>query len=114
MMGYEAQLHHKWYDPASGKHGYTTGGIDDRQQARQAVASDHEKFIMTVVAHGPHIATWVNGFQVTDWTDTRAPHANPRNGLRVEPGTLQLQSHDAETDLEFHQISVQALPHTSR
>ncbi|MBL8826188.1 MAG: DUF1080 domain-containing protein, partial [Planctomycetaceae bacterium] len=90
-------------------HGYTTGGIDDRQQARRAVAVDHEPFIMTVVAHGPHLATWVNGYQVTDWTDTRTPHANPRSGLRLEPGTIQLQAHDAETDLEFHQIRVQEL-----
>lgn len=109
MMGYEAQLHHTWYDPAGSKHGYTTGGIDDRQQARAPVAVDHEPFLMTVVAHGPHFATWVNGYQVTDWLDTRPPHTNPRSGKRLEPGTLQLQSHDPETDIEFRQVWVQEL-----
>jgi hypothetical protein len=107
MMGYEAQLHNPWYDHARGEHGYTTGGIDDRQQARKAVAVDHEPFLMTVVAQGPHIATWVNGYQVTDWNDVRPPHANPRQGLRLEPGTLQLQAHDPETDIEFQGIWVQ-------
>jgi hypothetical protein len=90
MMGYEAQLHNSWYDPASGKHGYTTGGIDDRQQARAPVAVDDIPFRMTVIAHGPHIATWVNGYQTVDWTDTRPADPNPRSGLRLEPGTIQL------------------------
>ncbi|MBS0207870.1 MAG: neutral/alkaline non-lysosomal ceramidase N-terminal domain-containing protein [Planctomycetes bacterium] len=108
MMGYEAQLHNAWYDHAHNERGYTTGGIDDRQQARQPVARDHVPYRMTVVADGPHLATWVNGQQQTDWTDTRPPHANPRQGLRVEPGTIQLQAHDPETDLEFRAILLQA------
>lgn len=107
MMGYEIQLHHAWYDPAGSRHGYTTGGIDDRQQARTAVSADFVPCRVTVVAHGPHFATWVNGYQTADWTDTRAPHANPRQGQRLEPGTLQLQAHDPETHLEFHGVWIQ-------
>jgi hypothetical protein len=110
MMGYEAQLHNPWYDPAAGQHGYTTGGIDDRQQARTAVAVDDVPFRMTVIAQGPHLASWVNGYQTVDWTDTRNPDPNPRRGLRLEPGTLQLQAHDPETDLEFQGIWLQELP----
>lgn len=107
MMGYEIQLHHPWYDPRAGKHGYTTGGIDDRQQARVAIAVDHVPFRMTVVANGPHLATWVSGYQTADWTDTRPAHANPRSGLRLEPGTIQIQAHDPETDLEIRQVLIQ-------
>ena len=110
MMGYEAQLHNPWYDPQSGQHGYTTGGIDDRQQARLPVAVDLVPFRMTVIAHRDHIATWVNGYQTVDWTDTRAADENPRRGKRIEPGTLQLQAHDPETDLEVHGIWLQELP----
>lgn len=110
MMGYEAQLHNRWYDHARGQRGCTTGAIDDRQQARAPVARDHQTFVMTVVAAGPHIATWVEGYQVTDWTDSRAAHPNPRNGLRTEAGTLQLQAHDPDTDLEFHQVWLQEYP----
>ena len=64
---------------------------------------------MTVVAHGPHIATWVNGVQVTDWTDTRPKDETPRRGLRTEAGTIQLQGHDPDTDLEFGKVSVRQI-----
>ena len=30
-------------------------------------------------------------------------------GLRVEPGVLQLQAHDAGTDIEFRRIAARAL-----
>ena len=84
MMGYEAQLHNTWYDPESGQHGYTTGGIDDRQQARAPVAIDDVPFRMTVIAQGSHIATWVNGYQTADWVDTRPADPNPEK--RPETG----------------------------
>lgn len=104
MMGYEIQLHNTWYDPGGKTHGYTTGGIDDREQARAAVAFDLVPFRLTIVAQGPHLATWVNGYQTADWTDKRHLHSNPRNGLRLEKGTFQLQAHDPETELEFQGI----------
>ena len=28
-------------------------------------------FTKTIVADGPHMAVWVNGYQVSDWTDKR-------------------------------------------
>jgi hypothetical protein len=43
---------------------------------------------------------------VADWTDTRAPHANPRKGLRQEPGTIMLQGHDPTTDLSFRNLRI--------
>jgi len=107
MNGYEAQLFNACYDhdPAQPAR-YSTGAIDDRQLARRLVSRDLEPFTMTVVAVGPHIATWVNGYQTTDWTDTRDPHENPREGLRLEAGTIQLQAHDPETDIEFRRIAI--------
>ncbi len=63
-------------------------------------------FRMTVVANGPHLATRVSGYQVTDWADTRAKDANPRKGLRTDPGTIQLQAHDPMTNVEFSAIAV--------
>lgn len=110
MMGYEAQLHNRCEegDPGKPSH-YSTGAIDDRQMARRLVSRDGEPFLMTVVADGPHIATWVNGYQMTDWTDDRPPRENPREGLRTEPGTIQLQAHDPETVIEFQEIAVAAL-----
>jgi len=107
MNGYEAQVLNRCEnnDPARPT-GWSTGAIDDRQRARRLVSRDGAYFTMTVVAVGPHVATWVNGYPLTDWTDTRTPHENPRQGLRVEPGTIQLQSHDAESEVEFTNLRV--------
>ncbi len=104
MMGYEAQLHNRVYDTRGGVSGCCTGSVDDRQHARKLVCRDGEMFRLTTVIAGPHISIWVNGQQTCDWTDIREPHENPRRGLRLEGGTLQLQAHDPETDLEFHQV----------
>lgn len=106
MMGYEAQLHNRVYDTRTGQRGCCTGSIDDRQHARKLVCRDGELFRLTTVVAGPHLSIWVNGYQTCDWTDTREANENPRRGLRLEGGTLQLQAHDPETNLEFHQILV--------
>jgi hypothetical protein len=113
MNGYEAQLFNGCYDEDPGKPArYSTGAIDDRQLARRLVSRDLEPLTMTVIAVGPHIATWVNGFQTTDWTDDREPHDNPRMGLRLAPGAIQLQAHDADTDIEFRRVLVADLGET--
>lgn len=107
MNGYEAQVYNGCYDGDPGKPArYSTGAIDDRQLARRLVSRDGEWFTMTVIATGPHLATWVNGYQTTDWTDTRPKDPNPRKGLRLEAGTVQLQAHDPETDVEFRRLRV--------
>ena len=113
MEGYEAQVYNvcEGGDPARPAR-YATGAIDDRQNARRLVSRDARPFTMTVVAQGPHLATWINGYQVTDWADTRSTDENPRQGLRTQPGTIQLQAHDRETDVEFRSIRVGGLRDT--
>lgn len=110
MNGYEAQLYNRCTDGDPGKPAvWATGAIDDRQNARRLMSRDGHWLLQTVIAHGPHIATWVNGHQTVDWTDTRKKHENPRRGLRVEPGVLQLQAHDVGTDIEFRKVRAHAL-----
>ena len=60
MNGYEAQLFNGCYenDPAKPAR-FSTGAIDDRQLARRLVSRDLEPLVMTVIAAGPHLATWV-------------------------------------------------------
>ena len=50
---------------------YGTGAIYRRIPAHKQAARDKEWFTMTVAAQGRHISTWVNGYQVVDWTDHR-------------------------------------------
>jgi hypothetical protein len=62
---------------------------------------------MTVVAHGYHLATWVDGYQVADFTDTRpVDETNARRGARKAPGIISIQGHDPTTDLSFRNIRV--------
>jgi hypothetical protein len=109
--GYEAQIQNAFKNndrtqPAD----FGTGAIYRRVPARKVVSNDNEWFTMTVVADGTHIATWVNGVQVVDWTDTRPPHDNPRQGSKTGKGHLSIQGHDPTTDLLFRNIRIAELP----
>jgi Domain of Unknown Function (DUF1080) len=75
-----------------------------RQPARKVVSDDFQWFHKTIVASGPHLATWVNGYQIADWIDTRPPHDNPRNGMKLGKGTIIIQGHDPTTDLSFRNL----------
>ncbi|HTN74465.1 MAG TPA: DUF1080 domain-containing protein, partial [Pirellulaceae bacterium] len=115
MNGYECQIHNgmKNNDPTKPLD-CGTGGFYRRSDARRIVAKDLEWFELTLIATGPHMAAWVNGVQVSDWTDTRKADANPRKGLRLEKGTLMLQGHDPTTNLSFKNIVVGELPPRGR
>jgi hypothetical protein len=133
QQGYEAQIHNGYtdepkkeyalrqYDPkthelqATKRAKYTaidygTGGIYGQQPARRELSKDHEWFTMTVVAHGNHLATWVNGIQAVDWTDNRPVKDNARDGCCVEKGAISIQGHDPATDLNFRNLRLAELP----
>ena len=108
--GYECQVHNGFKNgDRTQPIDCGTGGIYRRINARLIVPNDKEWFTTTLVADGPQIAVWVNGYQVTDWTDDRAPSDNPRNGLRTAAGTLQIQGHDPTTDLSFRNLRAKEL-----
>ena len=92
MGRYESQINNVFKDGDRTKPAdFGTGGIYRRQPARRVVADDHEWFTKTIVADGPHMAVWVNGYQVSDWTDTRPAKENAREGLRLGPGVIAIQ-----------------------
>jgi hypothetical protein len=110
-QGYESQIRNEWEgDDRKRPVDFGTGGIYRRQPARRVVSSDGEWFTKTIVAHGRHMAVWVNGIQVSDWTDNRPPSDNPRQGYRAAPGVISLQGHDPTTDLSFRDIRAVELP----
>lgn len=111
MNGYEVQIHNGFQDGDRTRPvDCGTGGVFRRQNARRVVSDDLQWFHLTIVAHGPHIAAWVNGYQVTDWTDQRPPDPNPRRGLRLAPGTIMIQGHDPTTNLSFRNLRVAEWP----
>jgi hypothetical protein len=105
--GYESQIRNQWEgDDRTKPVDFGTGGIYNRQKARKVVSTDKEWFTKTIVAHGPHMAVWVNGYQVSDFTDTRAPNKSARSGLKLEAGPISIQGHDPTTDLSFRNIKI--------
>lgn len=111
MNGYECQIQNGYKDgDRSQPVDCGTGGFYRFQNARRVMADDFEWFPITLVVSGNHMAAWVNGVQVSDWSDHRAPHENPRQGLRTEAGTIILQGHDPTTDLSFRHLRAAELP----
>ena len=110
-QGYESQIHngYKNGDRTQPKD-CGTGGFYRRQNARKVVSSDFQWFHKTLVVSGPHMATWIDGYQVSDWTDERKPSENPREGLRLAAGTLTIQGHDPTTNLSFRRLQAAELP----
>jgi hypothetical protein len=108
--GYESQIQNEVLDgDPTQPVDCGTGGIFRRCNARRVNAQDMAWFTKTIVAVGPHFSVWVNGYQVTDWTDKRKPHSNPRKGLRLEAGSIILQGHDPTTDVLFGSINAREL-----
>ncbi|HWB14692.1 MAG TPA: DUF1080 domain-containing protein [Pirellulales bacterium] len=109
--GYESQIHNGYADNDRTRPlDFGTGAIYRRQKARKVLSNDFEWFDKTVIASGKHVSVWVNGQQVTDWTDNRAPNENPREGFRDEPGTLIIQGHDPTTDISFRNLRAGEVP----
>ncbi len=109
--GYELQIHNGFENGDRGKpNNAGTGSIFRRTTARWVVSSDNEWFTSTLVAHGPNMAVWVDGHQVTAWTDTRELGENPRRHRRDKPGHFALQGHDPTTDLAFRNLRIVGFP----
>jgi len=108
MDGYEAQLNNNPLEADRGKFlGNDTGSIFRRAAARRLVSDGDDWNRLTVMAQADFFRTWVNGVPALIWIDTRDADENPRKGRRFKRGTIQLQGHDAATDIEFRNIQVQ-------
>jgi len=108
--GYEAQVRNQWAgDDRAKPVDFGTGGMYGLNPARKVVSIDHEWFTMTISCLDNHMAVWVNGYQVSDFTDTRAVDAESdgKNGYVTAAGTINLQGHDPTTDLSFKNINIQ-------
>lgn len=111
--GYEMQIQHDFVDgDRSQPLDFGSGGIYRLEPARYVPANNNAWFTEALIAQGNRFATFVNGYQVLDWTDTRDPNSNPRKGQRLEAGHLSLQGHDPTTNLDFRSIRVHELSST--
>lgn len=108
--GYEYQIHNGFEKDRSQPNNAGTGAIFRRVDARYVVANDKEWFTATLIANGPRIGCWVDGYQVVDWVDDRKPDENPRRGLRLKGGHISIQGHDPTTDLSFKDLKIMEYP----
>jgi hypothetical protein len=109
-FGYEYQIHNGFNSDRSHPSNAGTGGIFRRVEARYVVANDKEWFTATLIAYGPRIGCWVDGYHVVDWVDDRKPDPNPRRGQRLEGGHISIQGHDPTTDLSFKNLRIVEYP----
>lgn len=109
-QGYESQIQNGHFGDRTKPIDFGTGAFYRRQKARKVVSDDFKWFHKTLIVAGDHMATWINGYQVSDWTDTREPNDNARNGKRLAAGTLAIQGHDPKTDLSFRNIKLGEMP----
>jgi hypothetical protein len=109
--GYESQVRNHWQgDDRNKPVDYGTGGNYGNQSTRKVVSTDHEWFQKTVIANGNHFSIWINGYQTSDFLDTRNINKgfNAKEGFVADAGTIHLQGHDPTTDLSFKNINVQS------
>lgn len=105
--GYEAQINNALIDgDRKQPWDFGTGAIYRRVKARYVVSNDQEWFTETVIAYGPQICTWVDGYMTVDWRDDRPPAENGRNGQYTGPGHIALQGHDPTTTLNFRNLRI--------
>ncbi len=111
--GYESQVRNQWAGNDRARPiDYGTGGIYGNQAARMVVPNDYEWFTKTIVVNDNRMAVWINGYQVSDFLDTRpvSPNGDGKAGYVAEAGTIHLQGHDPTTDLSFKNIVIQTYP----
>ena len=109
--GYESQIRNEYKgEDRAQPVDFGTGGIYNHQAALRVVSNDNEFFTKTIIACGRHMATWVNGIQVTNFDDTREEGMDARKQARLAAGPISLQAHDPTTNLDFRNIRVSPLP----
>jgi Domain of Unknown Function (DUF1080) len=109
--GYESQIRNEYKEnDRSQAVDFGTGGIYHFQPARRVIPNDGSFFAKTIVAHGRHIATWVNGIQVSDYADTRSEGTDVLKEAQLTAGPIGLQAHDPTTNLDFRNLRIAVLP----
>ncbi len=110
LMGYESQIHNGFRGDRAHPVEAGTGAIFRRCPARWVVGDDLTWVQKTITVNGPQMAVWVNGYPVSDWTDARPAHENPRQGKRLAAGSIMIQAHDPTTSVDFRNLRIAELP----
>ncbi len=103
--GCEVQIRNEWDgDGRSRPVDFGIGGIYGKQPARPVDPEPGDWLTVTVSAGGRNVAVWVDGFEVTDWTDAS------RRETWLAPDAISLHAHDPAGNLELRDIAIAGLP----
>lgn len=83
--------------------------MPDLAVPRHAVSVEGD-MVGTAVINGRHIQVWVNGFPVTDWSDTRPQGPSVSQSARTSAGPIGLAM--LESSVTYSRVSVATLPVT--
>lgn len=109
--GYEDHIRNQWQGidhtmPVD----YGTGGIYLHKAVREVVSNDSEWTSLTFAVEGSHFTSWVNGYLVADYRDTRPPdRSDARKGARTAAGSIGLVLHNDASDISFRNIRIEPM-----
>ena len=89
-----------------------TGEITGLKKPRNAAGKDNEFFTETIALRGRHFEIWVNGYPINEYDDTRTEGTSTKKEARTNGGPIALLAPDAEANLDFKRINIDALPKT--
>jgi hypothetical protein len=104
--GYEAQVNNSQDDPRK------TGSLYGVVDVTEPPAKDNEWFDYQINVEGKHIAVFVNGEQVAEFTESDGdmPHLKEFPGRKLSSGTVALQAHDPGSMAYYKDIQIRLLP----
>ena len=108
--GYEMQVSTEYEGDRTRPVDAGAGAIFRRQDARLVLLDAGVPTTMTLIASGDRFMTWVGGYPVVSFRDTRKDDPNPRRGRRLEAGHFLLQGHDPGTDVTYLSIVIDDYP----
>jgi hypothetical protein len=98
--GYEVQVENE----------VTTGAIAGLKLPHLVLGKDNEFFAETIAVRGRHFEIWINGNRVNEYDDTRAEGASTKKEARITGGPIALLAPDNESNLDFRNVKIEALP----
>jgi hypothetical protein len=108
--GFEIQVNNSYErDPVK------TGSLYHVLDVTETAAKDDEWFTETIIARGMTITVLVNGVETAKWTQPEDWQGTFRRSgrpefpeRRLQPGTIALQAHDADSTVYYRNIRIRA------
>ena len=82
------------------------GAIAPKLATPRKIVPIEEVAVATVAINGRHLEVWVNGFPVTEFTDTRPEGSSAVQNARTSPGAIGLPLHNSSATADYIQVQL--------